>query len=128
MRRPRPAAALAALMILAVFAGDASAARSPPTPKIPVPPPLNLPLAGPPRISLPPAPISVPPLPPPDACGAYLLFYIVGKPRTEIPVPVDPTQRRVVCTTCPKTDDSRPDRLTIEYDSATNAVTKLQCG
>jgi hypothetical protein len=52
----------------------------------------------------------------------------VGRPRTEIPVPVDPRRRRVVCTTCPRTMDYNPSRLTIEYDSATNRVTKVECG
>ena len=93
----------------------------------PVEPQVALNTAGSGLISLPPAPISVPALPPPDSCGAYELFYLVGKPRTEIPVPVDPTRRRVICTTCPRDSDVRPDRLTIEYDAVTGKVTKLQC-
>ena len=41
---------------------------------------------------------------------------------------VDPSRRQVVCTTCPRSDDYRPDRLTIEYDAVTGKVVKLQCG
>lgn len=65
---------------------------------------------------------------PPDTCGAAGLAYLVGKPRTEIPIPADMTHRRVVCSTCPVTQDARPDRQTITYDSGTNLVTKVSCG
>ena len=65
---------------------------------------------------------------PPDTCGAADLAYLVGKPRTEIPIPVDLTKRRVVCSTCPVTQDFRADRQTITYDSATNLVSKVACG
>ena len=65
---------------------------------------------------------------PNDQCGAADLAYLVGKPRTEIPVPVDPSKRRVVCTTCPMTRDYRADRQTITYDAATNLVVSVACG
>ena len=76
-----------------------------------------------------------PPSPPPparsrpaDACGASALAYLVGRPRTEIPVPTDPSRRRVTCTTCPVTQDVRPDRQTITYDAATGRVVGVTCG
>ena len=65
---------------------------------------------------------------PNDQCGAAELGYLVGKARTEIPVPIDPSKRRVVCTTCPVTQDFRPDRQTITYDAATNLVVGVRCG
>ena len=65
---------------------------------------------------------------PSDTCGAADLAYLVGKPRTEIPIPADLTHRRVVCSTCPLTTDVMPERQTITYDSATHLVTKVSCG
>jgi hypothetical protein len=77
-----------------------------------------------------------PPSPPPavssgtshDTCGAGALAYLVGRPRTEIPVPTDPSRRRVTCTTCPVTQDLRPDRQTVTYDAATGRVVGVTCG
>ena len=63
-----------------------------------------------------------------DTCGAADLAYLVGKSRTEIPVPADLSHRQVVCTTCPAAPDVRPERLTITFDSATKLVTKVACG
>ncbi|MDZ4375935.1 MAG: peptidase inhibitor I78, partial [Phenylobacterium sp.] len=56
----------------------------------------------------PPPPPAAPepaPAPPPvaDSCGAAKHQYLVGRPRSEIPVPVKPEQQRVACTTCPVT-------------------------
>ena len=65
---------------------------------------------------------------PPDACGAAALAHLVGRPRTEIPVPVNPGQRRVVCDTCPVTKDYSPWRLNIFYDQRTGVITKVSCG
>ncbi len=62
-----------------------------------------------------------------DSCGASALQALVGRPRTEIPVPINPSRRRVVCTTCPMTQDIRPDRLTILFNAETGRVTKLIC-
>lgn len=94
-------------------------AEAPPPPPSPPPPP----------ISIAASPISVPPPPfvPPDQCGAWELQDLVGKSRREIPVPVEVSRRRVVCTTCPKTRDFNPTRLTIEYDAATERVTSVAC-
>jgi hypothetical protein len=114
---------LAAALALAACANGAP----PPPPNLPAAP-IRVPAPPPPPVSLPAAPISVPKPPPPDQCGASELFALVGKPRTAIPVPIDPTRRRVVCTTCPRTFDYRPDRLTIEYDVETGVVTKVSCG
>jgi hypothetical protein len=33
---------------------------------------------------------------------------LIGRPRTMIPVPLDPNRQRVACTTCPITDDVNP--------------------
>lgn len=78
-----------------------------------------------------PPPLDLPPLPgvvTHDTCGADALASVIGRPRTSIPIPVDLTRRRVVCTTCPTTQDYRPDRLTILYDLQTGTVTGLRCG
>ena len=66
--------------------------------------------------------------PPPDACGARALAHLVGKNRSEIPVPVNPGQRRVACTTCPITEDYSPWRLNIFYDARTGVITEVRCG
>jgi hypothetical protein len=69
-----------------------------------------------------------PPPPPPDYCGARELQHLVSKHRTEIPVPVDPSRRRVTCTTCPVTMDYSPVRLNIFYDQATGIIKEVKCG
>jgi hypothetical protein len=115
--------ALSALVALAACSSEPSPAP-PPAPVVPRPAPIR---TAPPRISLPPAPISVPPPRPPDQCGAYALQGLVGKPRTEIPVPVNPSRRRVICSTCPRTLDFSPFRLTIVYDQATGRVVSVGC-
>jgi hypothetical protein len=69
-----------------------------------------------------------PPPPPPDYCGANELQYLVGKHRTDIPVPVDPTRRRVTCTTCPVTMDYSATRLNIYYDGSNGIIKEVKCG
>ena len=81
-----------------------------------VPGSLLLPAPGPPR----------PPLR--DTCGAAALAGLVGKPRTQIPIPVDLTRRRVACTACPVAPDVRLDRVNILFDAQTGLVTKVTCG
>jgi hypothetical protein len=76
----------------------------------------------------PPAPAPVAPPAPKDACGAADLQYLIGRPRTEIPVPVDPGRRRVACTTCPMTQDYSPTRQTILYDAGTGLIKEVKCG
>ena len=63
-----------------------------------------------------------------DTCGATALASLVGQSRAAIPIADDISKRRVVCTTCPRTQDYRPDRLTIFFDAPTGRVTTLQCG
>ena len=63
-----------------------------------------------------------------DACGAAAHQYLIGKNRSEIPVPVDPRNRRVHCSTCPVTMDFNPRRLNFVYNSGTNLVSEVKCG
>ena len=63
-----------------------------------------------------------------DVCKAGELKWLVGKPRTEIPVPVDVVNRRVTCTTCPVTQDYSPHRLNIFFDAQTGIVEQVSCG
>jgi len=110
MRRP---AALAAVLVLAACA-------SPP----PETPHASAPLALPP----PAIPIASPTPTPKDACGAAEVQNLLGHPRTEIPVPVEPNRQRVACTTCPVTQDFRPERLNFFFDAATGAIREIKCG
>ena len=68
------------------------------------------------------------PAAPKGRCDAPSLAYLVGRPRTEIPVPADLSHRRVACTTCPGTDDYRADRTDILFSAATGIVTSVTCG
>lgn len=110
-------AAIFALMILASCAS--------PEPKAPAPPPA-------PETPVAVAPSRPRPAPEPerprDACGAWELQSLVGKQRSDIPVPVDPSRRRVACTTCPVTMDFREDRLNIFFDADTGVVKRVSCG
>lgn len=77
------------------------------------------------------APVHAPmsPIPAPrDACGAADLQGLIGHSRTEIPVPVDPNRQRVACTTCPVTQDFRPDRLNFFFDAGTGQIREIKCG
>ena len=80
----------------------------------------------PPRAAPPPTPAR--PAPPPDQCGAYQLQHLVGRPRSEIPIPVDPGRQRVACTTCPVTLDHNPQRLNFFFDSQTGIIREVRCG
>ena len=81
-------------------------------------------------------PVSRPTPPPPaayrpmadDQCGASALQALVGKPRTEIPVPLDPGKRRVVCSSCIVTQEYRSDRQTIVFSSETGIIESVKCG
>ncbi len=64
----------------------------------------------------------------PDTCGASALAWLVGQPRSRIPVPTDLSRRRVSCTACVVSPDVRLDRLDILYDARTNIVAKVTCG
>ena len=102
---------------------------------------LDQPVNYPPRAapSMPDRPVSSPPMQTPvaptpvqqparDACGAAALQHLVGKNRSEIPVPVNPAQRRVACTTCPITEEYSAWRLNIFYDANTGVITEVRCG
>ncbi|HEY1426150.1 MAG TPA: proteinase inhibitor i78 [Caulobacteraceae bacterium] len=87
-----------------------------------------------------PAPVAQAPPPPPpmlsppqalgsgDTCRADPLQYLIGKPHTEIPPPVNPSLRRVACSTCVLTMDRNAARQTIMYDSRTGLVQSVKCG
>jgi hypothetical protein len=61
-------------------------------------------------------------------CDAASLAYLVGRKRTEIPVPADLSRRRVACTTCPASEDHRPERTDILFDQRTGLVAAVTCG
>lgn len=92
-----------------------------PAPPPPAPQP-QVAVAAPPPLPPP------PPAPAPDQCGASELQDLVGKPRTDIPIPLEPGRRRVACTTCPLTQDYVAGRQTILYNSQTGLVTSVKCG
>jgi len=101
----------------------ACATDQPPAPAPAPPPPPPPPVA---QAAPPPAP--PPPPPAPDQCGANGLQSLIGHPKAEIPIPLEPRLRRVVCTTCPVTQDFVPNRQTIRFDAATGAITSITCG
>lgn len=63
-----------------------------------------------------------------DMCKAEGLQWLVGRPRTEIPIAADIVNRRVVCTTCPVTEDYSPYRLNIFFNAETDKVELVRCG
>jgi hypothetical protein len=83
-----------------------------------------------------PSPATAPtPAPPPrasrpsdDMCGAYEAQDLVGRSRSEIPVPVLPALQRVACTTCAMTMDFNPKRLNFFYDADTGLIKEVKCG
>ena len=87
----------------------------------PMPPPSTP--TGPPAIALPAAPVAEK-----DQCGLKDAQAFVGKNRTDLPAPVDPSRWRVACTTCPVTMDYRPDRLNILFNPDTGVVQQVKCG
>lgn len=106
-------ATFAAFVLAALAASCASSPRPEPLPRVE---------------PAPPAPVVVVPEPPRDQCGAQALQHLVGKPRTEIPVPVEIDNRRVTCTTCPITEEYGPKRLNIFFDANTGLVKEVRCG
>lgn len=93
-----------------------AACVSDPPPPPPEPPPAVEPAPPP------------PPPPPPDQCGAAEAQKYVGRPRTEIPVPVLPALQRVACTTCAVTMDFNPRRLNFFFDAESGLVKEVRCG
>lgn len=78
----------------------------------------------------PPPPRASPPPPEPvaDMCRAGDYQNLVGRPRSEIPVPVKPDLQRVACTTCPVTMDFNPNRLNFFFDAQTGIIKQVKCG
>lgn len=93
-----------------------AACSTPPEPAVTPPVAVALPI-------IPPAPLLIV-----DECGAAGLQHLVGRPRTEIPVPVRPEMQRVACTTCPVTMDHAPNRLNFFFDAATGLIRDVRCG
>lgn len=88
------------------------------------PPPAPSPVAKAPQApAAPPAPAPVA-----DRCGAAEVQHLVGRPRSEIPVPVRPERVRVACTGCPITMDFNPERLNFFFDAATGRIREIRCG
>ncbi|WP_245161577.1 hypothetical protein [Brevundimonas alba] len=63
-----------------------------------------------------------------DLCKAGELQWLVGRSKSEIPVPVEIVNRRVTCTTCPVTEDYSPHRLNIFFNEQTEIVEQVRCG
>lgn len=103
------------LMFGAALIALSACASEPPAPPPPAPPPPSRPATPPPSESA-------------DACGANEAQRFVGRPRSEIPVPVLPNLQRVACTTCPVTMDFNARRLNFFYDAQTGIVKKVSCG
>jgi hypothetical protein len=97
-----------------------------PTPGAPAPAPASTPAPAPAAAT----PAATTPLPTAanDACGAAAVQNLVGRPRTEIPVPLDPAKQRVACTTCPVTEDYQPERLNFFFDAGTGVIREIKCG
>ncbi len=101
-------------LVLAAFLGLAACSTPAPEPTAPPAPP----------------PAAVPPAPQPvaDTCGAQAYQHLIGRPRTEAPVPVRPELQRVACTTCPVTMDFNPERLNVLFDATTGLIKDVRCG
>ncbi len=117
--RPKVGVIFAASAVLAALAGPAAR----PQPAAPLSAPAH-----------PPGPSQPPDHPGPAApaanttCEAASLAWLVGKPRSAIPVPVDPNSRRVYCSTCMVTQDYIPGRTDIVFDTETGIITAVKCG
>jgi hypothetical protein len=118
MSRTRVTIGLVFASALALLSCSAPKAPPPSTtpvfPKPAAPPPVDRPVAAAPQT--------------PDQCKSAELKYLIGKPRSEIPVPADPSRRRVACTTCPVTMDYNPERLNIFFDADTGIIKDVKCG
>lgn len=111
-----------------------TAAPQPAVPAAPTPQPTPTPapqLNPTPPVRSPPilsSPIPSPQASARDQCGAAELQGLVGRPRTEIPVPLDPNRQRVACTSCPVTQDFNPARLNFFFDAETGLIKQVRCG
>lgn len=111
--------------VLSVLAFSVLLASCSSAPEPAPPPPPTTPTA-PPAIALP----AKPPVAEAakDQCGLKDAQQYVGKLRTSLPAPVDPSRWRVACTTCPVTMDYRADRLNILFNADTGVVQEVKCG
>lgn len=128
----RPALVLIGLAAALTACAPSTPARQAPRASAP---PISQPLPPPSRYATPtpyvtaaPSAQPRPPATAADACGAAAHEYLVGKNRSEIPIPVNPALRRVSCTTCPVTLEFNPRRLNIIFDQASGNVTEVKCG
>jgi hypothetical protein len=92
-----------------------SACSTPPKEAPPPPPP-----------TAPPPPVT--PEPAADTCGAREYQHLIGRSRTDIPVPVKPELQRVACTTCAVTMDFNERRLNFFFDAKTGLIQQVRCG
>ncbi|WP_168072549.1 peptidase inhibitor I78 [Caulobacter sp. SSI4214] len=114
---------VASALVLGVVLASCSSAPEPAPPPPPTTP------TAPAAVALPPTPPTSPSsVEPKDQCGLKEALVYVGKPRTSLPAPVDPSRWRVACTTCPVTLDYRPDRLNILFNADTGVVQQVKCG
>ena len=123
----RPAAILLALAVAGCagprYPVNAPPPAAPPTTASPQPQPQPQPPPPPRRSPIRPPQVSVN-----DQCGAAAQQGLVGRPRTEVPIPIVPDKQRVACTTCPVTLDYRPDRLNFFFDAETGIIKEVRCG
>lgn len=63
-----------------------------------------------------------------DQCGASEHQAWLGRPVESLPSPPSDATWRVVCDTCSRTEDHRPDRMNIEFDDASRRITSISCG
>ena len=115
------AASLALVLGLAACSGPQYATTAAETP---APPALSPPALEP----TPRSPIQRPQISLRDQCGAVGLQRLVGRPRTEVPIPLDPKRQRVACTSCPAAEDSDPSRLNFFFDAETGVIKQIFCG
>ena len=120
MTRRLTATLALAMLALAGCASDEPASKPAPatTPTTAAPPPISTPA---------PRPVAPPPLPK-DACGADEAQKLVGRPRSEVPIPLRPALQRVACTTCPVTMDYNPRRLNFFYEASSGIIKEVKCG
>lgn len=105
-----------AFVMAAFLALGACSTDSEPSASSPAPPPAAA------------TPANPAPEPASDTCGAAQYQTLVGKPRSEIPVPVDPRKQRVACASCPITMDFNPERVNFFFDAQTGLIKEVRCG
>ena len=88
----------------------------------------EVPAASATRASTPPTETASADAPIPDQCRAAERQSWVGRSVDSLPVASHGENRRVVCTTCARTEDYRSDRLNIGFDAGTRRIVKVSCG